>query len=174
MKRILIIGSSGAGKSTFARRLHKTSNIKLVHLDQLFWKPNWVESSKDEWRKTVEQIVKGDEWIMDGNYSATLEPRIEACDTIIFLDLPPAVCVYRILKRVAFYKKGSRPDMAEGCDERFDFSFLRWVWDYPNRTKPKVEALLEKHRSGKTVFHLKSNKEVESFFVNFEKNKVRF
>lgn len=174
MKRILIIGSSGAGKSTFAKRLHEATHIKLVHLDHLYWKPNWIEPSKDEWRKTVGQIAKDEEWIMDGNYSGTLEMRIEPCDTVIFLDMPRVVCVYRILKRVAFYKKRNRPDMADGCDERFDFSFLKWVWDYPNRSKPKVEALLAKHLSEKTIFHLKSNKDVESFFVNLEKNEVKF
>ena len=174
MKRILIIGSSGAGKSTFAKRLHEVTSIKLIHLDQLFWKPYWVEPSKAEWRKKVEHIIRGEEWIMDGNYSGTLETRIEACDTVIFLDFPPAVCVYRILKSVAFYKKASRPDMAEGCPEKFDFNFLRLVWDYPNRSKPKVESLLEMHHSGKTVFHIKSKREVESFFMSLQKNKVKF
>jgi adenylate kinase family enzyme len=174
MKRVLVIGSSGAGKSTFSRRLNEVTSISLIHLDQLHWKPNWTEPSKDEWRKTVEQAVKDEEWIMDGNYSGTLDVRIEASDTIIFLDLPRVVCIWRILKRVAKYWKKNRPDMAEGCYEQFDLPFLKWVWDYPNRTKPKVEALLKKHRDEKTVFQLKSNTDVKSFFVNLEKNKVRF
>lgn len=166
MKRILVIGSSGAGKSTFSRRLHEATKLKLIHLDQLYWRPNWVEHSKDEWRKTVEETVKGEEWIMDGNFSGTMEIRMAACDTVIFLDLPRTVCVWRILKRVAFYKKGSRPDMAEGCDERFDWEFLKWVWDYSNRTKPKVEGLLKKFQNEKNILRVKSNKDVESFFSN--------
>lgn len=172
MKRILVIGSSGAGKSTFSRRLHETTNLKLIHLDQLHWKPNWTEPSKEEWRKIVEKTVKGDEWIMDGNFSGTLEMRIEACDAVIFLDLPRTVCIWRILKRVAFYKKGSRPDMAEGCDERFDWEFIKWVWDYPNRTKPKVEALLKKYQNEKAIFRLESNRDVEDFFVKHSKISV--
>jgi len=173
MKKILVIGSSGAGKSTFARRLHQATNLKLIHLDQLHWKPNWVEPAKDEWRKIVEETIKRDEWIMDGNFSGTMELRIEVCDAVIFLDFPRTVCIWRILKRVAKYRKTNRPDMAEGCDEKFDFAFLRWVWDYPNRTKPKVEALLKKYQTEKTIFRIESNADVENFFFNLETNQVK-
>lgn len=169
MKRILVIGSSGAGKSTFSKRLHEATNIKLIHLDQLHWKPNWTEPSKDEWQNIIKQAIEGEEWIMDGNFSGTMEMRIEASDTIIFLDFPRVICIWRILKRVAKYRKTNRPDMAEGCNEKLDFPFLKWVWEYPNRTKPKVEALLQKHQNGKKIFQFKSNKEVENFFVSMEK-----
>lgn len=166
MKRILVIGSSGAGKSTFARRLSEATGLRLIHLDKLFWNPNWVETAKDEWRKKIEKTLQGESWIIDGNYSGTMETRLAACDTVIFLDMPRALCVYRILKRVAFYRKGSRPDMAEGCDERFDWEFIKWVWNYPQRSKPKVEALLKKFQDTKTVIRLKSKREIENFLVN--------
>jgi adenylate kinase family enzyme len=166
MKRVLVIGSSGAGKSTFARRLQQATGLKLIHLDRVFWKPDWVEPSKSEWRKTVEEIVKEDEWIMDGNYSGTLEVRLPHADTVIFLDFPRTICIYRILKRVVFYKKGSRPDIPEGCDERFDWTFLKLVWNYPNRSKPKVEELLKQIGGEKKVIRLRSTKEVENFFVD--------
>ncbi|MGI8641048.1 MAG: DNA topology modulation protein [Pyrinomonadaceae bacterium] len=170
MKRILIIGSSGAGKSTFARRLHKATGLELVHLDKLYWKPNWVETTdKNEWRKTLAEVLKGEKWIIDGNYSSTMEMRIAACDTVILLDVPRTVCVYRILKRVALYKKGSRPDMAEGCDEKFDWEFIKWTWRYPKRSKPKVEELLKRFENGKTIIRLKSEKEIENFLlINYQ------
>ncbi len=165
MKRVLIIGSSGAGKSTFARRLRKATGLDLVHLDKLYWKPNWVETiDKNEWRKTLAEVLKVKEWIVDGNYGSTMEMRIAACDTVILLEMPRTVCVYRILKRVAFYRKGKRPDMAEGCDERFDWEFMKWVWNYPARSKPKVEALLKQFENEKTILRLKSKKEIENFF----------
>jgi adenylate kinase family enzyme len=167
MKKILIIGSSGAGKSTFARRLHRATGLPLIHLDRLYWKPNWVETTdKSEWKRTIENALRGDAWILDGNYSGTLEMRLEKCDAVIFLDLPRLLCIYRILKRVALYKKGSRPDMADGCDERFDWEFVKIVWNYPTRSKPKVEALLHRFESEKTIFRLHSQKEIEDFFVN--------
>ena len=101
MKKILVIGSSGAGKSTFSRRLSEITGIEIIHLDKLYWKPNWTEPSKDEWKKTLEKAVSKKAWIMDGNYSGTLEMRLPACETVIFLDLPRTVCVYRVIKRVA-------------------------------------------------------------------------
>ena len=164
MKRVLVIGSSGAGKSTFARRLGEKTGLEVVNLDRIYWKPNWVEPEKDEWKKTLERALKRDAWIMDGNYSGTLEMRIEPADTVIFLDMPPIICVYRILKRVVFYKKGNRPDMADDCDEKFDWEFTKWVWNYPKRSKPKVEAILKRVENEKTIIKLRSKKEIEDFF----------
>ncbi|HEX8735667.1 MAG TPA: DNA topology modulation protein [Pyrinomonadaceae bacterium] len=170
MKKILVIGSSGAGKSTFARLLGEKTGLEVIHLDKLYWKPNWVETTdKDEWKATVQKALDGDAWIMDGNYSGTLEMRLEKCDTVIFLDMPRALCVYRILKRLAFHRPGARPDMTEGCDERFDrefIKFIEWTWNYPSRSKPKVEALLKRCENEKTIIRLKSKREVENFLLN--------
>jgi len=166
MKKVLVIGSSGAGKSTFARRLSKATNLKLVHLDQLHWKPNWVEPAKDEWRKIVEDVLRDDEWIIDGNYSGTLALRLEKCDTVIFLDFPRTICTWRVIKRVFLYRKKSRPDMAEGCAEKFDWEFVKWTWNYPTRSKPNVEERLKRFGREKTIIRLKSNKDVENFFIN--------
>lgn len=173
MKKILIIGSGGAGKSTFARRLHELTGVELFHLDKLHWKPNWVEPTKAEWKRAVEDLIKKDSWIMDGNYGGTMEMRFAACDTVIFLDLPRAICVWRAIKRVLLYQKNSRPDMAEGCDERFDLKFYKWIWDYPTRTKPRVEALINRFQDTKKIIRLSSTKEVENFFVNFSRFNVK-
>lgn len=167
MKRILVIGSSGAGKSTFARKLGEKTGLPVIHLDRLYWKPNWVETAdKDEWKRVVRKALAGDAWIMDGNYSGTLEMRLAKCDMVIFLDMPPALCVYRVLKRVALSYGKTRADMAEGCPEQFDWEFIKWVWNYPTRTKPKVEALLEGCAGEKTVIRLTSKRETENFLAN--------
>jgi len=173
MEKILIIGSGGAGKSTFARRLSDATGIELIHLDKLYWQPNWVEPSKDEWKRAVEDLLKKDAWIMDGNYSGTLEMRLAACDTAIFLDLPRTICVWRAFRRFLFYKKNGRPDLAEGCDEQFDLKFYKWIWDYPKRSKPKVEALFKQFQNTKKIIRLASTKEVEDFLVNFSPVKVK-
>lgn len=173
MKKILIIGSSGAGKSTFARRLGKAIGLEVIHLDKLFWNPNWVETPKDEWQTKVEETLQGESWIVDGNYSGTMETRIKACDTVIFLEMPRIVCVYRILKRVVFYQPGNRLDMADGCDERFDWEFVKWVWNYPNRSKPKVEGLLKQFQDTKKIIRLKSKREVEIFLANYSTDTVK-
>jgi adenylate kinase family enzyme len=173
MKRILIIGSGGAGKSTFALKLQALTGIELIHLDKLYWKPNWVEPSKDEWKQTIENLLEKDSWIMDGNYSGTLKMRLAACDTAIFLDLPRTICVWRAFKRFLLDKKNGRPDLAEGCDEQFDLKFYKWIWNYPTRSKPKVEALFEQFQNTKKIIRLASTKEVENFFVNLSSDKVK-
>jgi adenylate kinase family enzyme len=168
MKRILVIGSSGSGKSTFARRLGELLSLEVIHLDKLFWHSGWRETPKDEWRIKVAKSLQGDSWIIDGNYSATMDLRLPVCDTVIFLETPRITCVYRILKRVVTYKKGSRPDIPEGCDEKFDWEFVKIVWSYPTRSKPKVEALLRQFEAEITIVRLKSKKEIESFLTESE------
>jgi len=163
MKKVLVIGSSGAGKSTFSRRLSEKTGLPLIHLDRLFWKPGWIETDKEEWKEILAKTLTGDSWIIDGQFGGTLEMRLEKCDTVIFLDLPRALCVYRILKRVITYQKGKRPDMADGCDEKFDWQFLKWVWNFPEKSRPKIEERLQKHQDSITVFRLKSRKEVDRF-----------
>ena len=171
MKRILIIGSSGAGKSTLARRLSEATGIKVIHLDKVYWQAGWVEPPKDEWRKTVEDHLKKESWIMDGNYSGTLALRLERCDTVIFLDLPPTICTWRVIKRVFLYRQRIRPDMAEGCAEKFDWEFVKWTWSYPKRSKPRVEELLKQFESEKTIIRLKSKKEVALFILKIQQMK---
>lgn len=174
MKRIMIIGSSGAGKSTLSKKLGEKTGLKIIHLDKIYWKPNWTEPQKDEWKTTLEKIMtENDAWIMDGNYSNTLDVRVPFCDAIIFLEMPPSVCVYRVLKRVAGSYGKTRPDMADGCAEQFDWEFIKWIWDFPNRSKPKIEKLLKRYENEKTIIRLRSKREVESFLMNFETDKVK-
>jgi adenylate kinase family enzyme len=166
MRKVLVIGSGGAGKSTFAKRLGARLNIKVIHLDSIYWKPGWVETPKTEWLKTVEQLLKRESWIMDGNYSGTLELRLQSCDTVIFLDLPRIVCLWRVMKRLLRYWHRSRPDMADECREKFNLEFMRWVWGYPQRTRPKVLARLKEPSQRKKIIFLRSQAEVEKFLAS--------
>ena len=163
MKKILVIGSGGAGKSTFAGRMGQILKIEVIHLDVLYWKPGWIETPKPEWRATVAELVKRDAWIIDGNYSSTFDIRLEACDTIIFLDVGRPSCLWRVLKRWMLYRHGGRPDMAEGCQERFSLEFLQWIWGYPKRTRPKVLKLFREYSQRKAVIHLRTRSEIEGF-----------
>ena len=163
MKKILVIGSGGAGKSTFAERLCQILKIEVIHLDVLYWKPGWVETPKPEWRTTVAELVKRDSWIIDGNYSGTFDIRVAACDTVIFLDVARTVCLWRVLKRRMLYRHGGRLDMAEGCYERFSLEFMQWIWGYPKRTRPKILKLLEEYSQTKATIHLRTRSEIEGF-----------
>jgi len=168
MKRILIIGSGGAGKSTLARRLGETLSLEVIHLDKLHWLPGWTQPSKDEWRKIVERELQKSEWVMDGNFGGTMEMRLKACDTVIFLDFSRTVCIYRVFKRWLKYRNTHRPDMTEGCNEKVDLEFLGWIWNFPQTTKPTIEERLKILGRGKTIFRLKSKREVEEFFAKLK------
>jgi adenylate kinase family enzyme len=163
MKRIIVIGSGGAGKSTFARRLGEILRLPVIHLDSLYWRPNWVETPKPEWRQRVTELVQGEAWIIDGNYSGTLDLRLVACDTVVFLDLSRVTCIRRALGRVIKHRGASRRDMAPGCPERFDLKFLWWIWDFPRRTRPKLERLFTQYAVDKKIVRLSTPAQVEAF-----------
>ena len=158
-----MIGPGGSGKSTFARRLGQILNIEVKHLDRFYWRAGWTKPSNEEWLKTVNELTSGDSWILDGNFSGTLALRVERCDTIIFLDMPRLLCLWRITKRRLSYRNRSRPDMAEGCAEKLDQEFISWVWNYSRRSRPKVVKLLNENSETKRVVWLRSNAGVERF-----------
>lgn len=169
MKKIILIGSGGSGKSTLARQLGNKLNIKVHHLDALFWKPNWEGVPKEEQRKVQNELVKEDEWIIDGNYGGTMDIRINAADTIIFLDIHRTICVYRAFKRIVQYRNKTRADMGAGCEERFDLQFFKWIWEYPNKKKPAILKRLDQLSKGKEVIILKSLNEVRQFLEKYDK-----
>jgi len=168
MQRVLVIGSGGSGKSTVAAKLGELLNLEVNHLDKYFWSPGWVEPPRDEWIKTVTELTDRDSWIMDGNYSGTLELRLQKADTIVFLDLPRVLCMWRIVKRFFVYRRGTRPDMAEGCRENLNLEFVEWVWNYPRRSRPKVVRLLQANADGKQIFWLRSRSDVKKFLSRLE------
>lgn len=166
MRRVLVIGSGGAGKSTFAREVGARTGLPVVHLDALFWRAGWTQTSKDEWLRTIDALLEGDAWVLDGNYGGTLERRIAAADTVVFLDLPRAVCLWRAVRRWMRYRGRSRPDMAEGCPEQLHREFVRWVWNYPRVQRPRVLKMLEAAPPGTRVVVLRSRREVSAFLAS--------
>ena len=165
MQKILLIGSGGSGKSTLARVLGSLLGIDVHHLDALLWKPNWSPATRQEQIKTQSALIGCDSWIIDGNYGGTLDLRLHAADTIVFLDLPRIICTYRVLKRMLSYRGKTRPDMGPGCEERFDPKFLKWVWDYPKSQRPNVINRLQALPDNKQVIILHSRTEVRDFIT---------
>jgi adenylate kinase family enzyme len=163
MQRVLVIGSSGSGKTTLSRRLGTLLKLPVIHLDTLYWSPGWIEPDKAQWSETVRKVTGEKAWVLDGNYSGTLAQRIEAADTVVFLDLSRLVCVWRVLKRVVKHRGETRPEMPDGCPEKLNLAFLLWIWNYPSRSRRKVLALLEACRATKNVVHLRTRRDVERF-----------
>lgn len=168
LRRIAIVGSGGAGKSTLARRLGEITGIEVIHLDRLFWRPGWVSISKEEFTEKAQEIIRTDSWIIDGNYSGTMELRFCYADTIIFLDFPLWTCLWGIFRRRLMYAGRTRPDMTEGCDEKLDLEFILWVLTFPFKRKKGIIEKLHKHSQGKDVLVLKSRRAVHSFIANVE------
>ena len=163
MKKIAIVGSCGAGKSTLARQLGEILDIEVIHLDSFYWKPGWVKTPKDEWKNTVEDLVKRETWIIDGNYNSTIDIRLNAADTIIFLDVPRTVCLWRVIKRRFQYAGKSRPDMASGCLERLTWSLIYWIWDYPIRSRPKILQKLGERADGRRIIIVQTLSKIACF-----------
>jgi adenylate kinase family enzyme len=166
MQRILVIGSPGSGKSTLATELARKTGLPLIHLDQEYWRAGWVEPDRQDWQQRVAEFVARDRWIMDGNYGGTLAERLARADTVIDLEFPAALCVCRILKRIATSWRRVRPDMAEGCPEHFDLAFLLYTARFPFSARKRTDSKLALFAG--TRIHLRSPAEVRRFLATFD------
>jgi adenylate kinase family enzyme len=166
MQRIMVIGSGGSGKSELSRRIGEILAVDVVHLDRVYWRPNWTEPPNDEWKETIEDLVKRETWIIDGNYGGTMEIRAAAADAIIFLDLPRVLCIWRAVKRRIKHPNRTRPDMGEGCPEKINLEFLQWIWNFPRDSRPRLLEILRRYEKTKSIYVLKSRHEVEAFVQN--------
>lgn len=166
IKRIAIIGSPGSGKSTLAKQLQEIYNLPVYHLDQYFFKPNWVASNLDEYKVIHDKICDLDEWIIDGVNLKLMQYRIERADIIIFLDFPRYLCFYRIFKRLFKYYGKETPGGPQGCFEKLSWAsvpFLKYVWNFKNRYPSKIKELLKNYQSTKKTYMLRSQKEIDDF-----------
>lgn len=163
MQRILVIGSPGAGKSRLARRLGDRLGLPVIHLDAHYWQPGWVEPAPGQWHAQVQALLAHPAWVMDGNYSGTLPQRLQACDTVVFLDVPRWRCLWQVLWRWCRQRGRVRVDMAPGCPEKLDLEFVGFVLGYPRRSRPRVLALLEQAAGRVAVHRLRSRRQVRAF-----------
>ena len=165
-QRILVIGCSGSGKSTFAARLRELLELPLIHLDVHHWLPGWVARPTSEWRDRVRKIVNEPAWIIDGTFRSTLDIRLPACDGLVMLDLPTRVCLGGVLRRWrASRRGGERIGSPGGCPERFDLGFLHWIALYRWQTRPTVERMLAEHGSHAPIVRLRSRRQCDDLLA---------
>ena len=172
MKKVLVIGSPGSGKSVFSRKLGDATHLPVIHLDRHSWRPGWVEPAKDVWDDELLALLRRESWIIDGNYSRTMDLRLAYCDTAIFLDFPRHICAWRVIKRSLKYRGRNRPDLSEGCPEQINLEFLMWTWTYPKRSRVNVIKRLAKVAEKISVVRLTTKREVEGFLasIGLQKN----
>jgi adenylate kinase family enzyme len=161
MERVLIIGNCGAGKSTFARELAKQVKLPVIHLDSEYWKPGWIPMSDEEFDSYILGVLKQPRWIIDGNYKRTLPLRMKYADTIIFLDYPRWLSLFRAVRRFVLAKTQQRSELQHGNPERLRWKFLKWIITYPRkRTLQTIQDLL---RQDQQLYILKSPQSANTF-----------
>jgi adenylate kinase family enzyme len=163
MQRVLVIGPGGSGKSTVAKKIAGRLGLPLIHLDALYWQPGWRATAEKAWDEVVRELIAAPRWVIDGNYGGTLGARLARCDTVVFLDLPRATCLWRVVKRWLAFRGRSRPDMAPDCPERLSWEFVSWIWTYPWRRRPDILRRLTGLAAGQRAVVLSSNRKVRRF-----------
>ena len=157
MKKVIVIGCPGSGKSTVSRTLHNKTGIPLYHLDMMYWNADKTTVEKSVFLERLSAVLEKDEWIIDGNYGSTMELRMVACDTVIFLDYPLEICLDGIKER----RGKPRSDMP-WIETEEDAEFIEFIKNYEEQQKPKVLELLKKH-SDKNIIIFKSREQADAF-----------
>ena len=161
MKRVLVIGGNGSGKSTFSKALSEKTELPLVHLDKIFWRGNWEYISREEFDALLDCELLKESWIIDGNYERTLEKRLQYCDTVFYFDFSTVQCLFGVTERVLKNYVKTREDMGGNCPEKFDFEFYKAILRFNRYNRPKTKALLEKYKPKVIVF--KNRKEAKKY-----------
>jgi adenylate kinase family enzyme len=167
-RRVVVTGLAGAGKSTFSRALSAKTGLPIIHLDVHFWQPGWVEPSEAQWREKQRGLIASDEWIVDGNYHATLDLRLERADTAVFLDTSWWVCAWRALVR-GVRKRPVGFKLPKGCDEsasrrlREEWSLAWRIWRVHRSERELELGILSKHANHVALYVLRSKRATGDF-----------
>ncbi|MBR6502673.1 MAG: adenylate kinase [Clostridia bacterium] len=157
MNKVIIIGCPGGGKSTFSKVLQVKTGLPLYHLDMLFWNNDKTHVSRDVFDQRLSDVLNQDKWIIDGNYSRTLETRLIECDTVFLLDLPVEECLAGISNRI-----GKPRDDMPWIEQEIDKEFKNWIIDFPHKELPRIYELLKKY-SDKNIIIFNSRPQIEKY-----------
>ncbi|MCI8755117.1 MAG: adenylate kinase [Oscillospiraceae bacterium] len=164
MLKIIIVGSPGAGKSTFARKLRDITGIPLFYLDMLWHKPDRTTVTQEEFNNRLNGILQKDRWIIDGNYQRTLEPRLQACDTVFLMDFPLETCISGAESRI-----GKKREDLPWTELEFDPEFKQWIQDFPKNRLPQLYEMIETYKDNKEIMVFHSRKEADDYLAAMKK-----
>jgi adenylate kinase family enzyme len=153
-----VIGSPGAGKSTFARQLRDKLNLPLYYLDMIWHLPDGTNISKEKFDQILMRILTTESWIIDGNYNRTMEMRLQYCDTVFLLDYPLEVCLAGAQERI-----GKKREDLPWIEEEFDEEFKQWITDFPETKLPEIYKLLKQYEAGKEIHIFHSREEADHY-----------
>ena len=164
MRRIIVVGSQGSGKTSLALKLGRKLGLPVIHLDVLYWRPGWKASDTASFRVRVAEAIAGDEWVVDGSFSGlAFDLTLARAETLVVIDRPRWLCQWRILLRSAFDRDTTRPDLPEGCPEQFDWKLMREAWRYNGERAPVIEAERKQYGAGVPVVRLSSDRDIADF-----------
>lgn len=167
--KVCLFGCPGSGKSTLGKSLSSIMNIKVYHLDNIYWLPNWVNISREEFNRKLGELLALDQYIIEGNYNRTLQLRLDECDLAIYLDFNRYACLTSVIKRYFQYRNKTRDDITPGCDEALDKQFISYVWNFNKNHRKDYYSKLE--NMNKPYVILKSRREVKRFLKELNKTK---
>ncbi len=160
MERVIVIGSPGSGKSSFARKLHTETGIPLYYLDMLWHKPDRTTVSQEEFDARLQVILDQDSWIMDGNYQRTLEKRLRVCDTVFLMDIPTETCIAGVEARI-----GRKREDMPWVETELDEEFRQYIMEFSQARLPQIYALLETYQDRKNIVIFKSREEADRYNI---------
>ena len=160
MRRIVVVGSQGSGKTRLSLALGRKLGLPVIHLDVLYWRPGWKESDKASFRLRVAEAIAADDWIVDGSFSGlAMDLTLARAERFVVIERARWLCLLRVLWRSAFQRNSWRTDLPEGCPEQFDWNLLKQVWRYNTERRPRIEAELEQYGGHVPVVRLRSDRE---------------
>lgn len=165
MRRIAIVGCSGSGKSTLARELGERLGLPVIHMDTLFWKPGWTESEPEAFESAVTDAASAENWIMEGGYIRASTARFTRADTVIWIEAPTWLCLWRAFARSVANFGRPRADLAPGCPERIDPAFYRYIWNWNRLSRPRMAKALAEHAAGARLVRLRTGAEAARFLA---------
>lgn len=166
MDRIAIVGSSGSGKSTLAQRVGARLGLPVVHMDQLYWTPGWIEQDPETWRAAVDRAAGGERWVIEGVGSSASALRFRRAEVIVWLETPRRLCLWRAVRRSVTAFGRVRSDMAPGCPEKIDPEFYRYIWRWDRDTRPRLEQAIAEQGACPKVVRLRGHAAVRAWLGN--------
>lgn len=170
MNRVAVVGSCGSGKSYLARELGRLLRVPVIHLDSVFYDDEWNALPSEEFEAAQRELVAAPRWVVDGNYNSSLRVRLEACDTVVMMDVSTPAALWGILSRQVRHGAGQH---AQGVFNRVHWGVVRYVASYRRTMRPQVLAKINQYCVGKQVVFLTNRAQIKRWLQRVATNRYQ-